>query len=151
MDSDLGKLHALISGRRHTVKPITQVRVTGWAGSQWFQYATDLGEANLPGRISAGESPSCPVCERLTLHELIGSSRFPPHRRVQKFAYSWQALAERPPSDSGNGSAPVSFRPESQFAARAVLLGAITLVNDTQRAGPECLGLTESLGDSCQD
>ena len=46
MDSDLDKLRALISGWRHTVKPITQVRVTGWAGSQWFQYATDLGKAN---------------------------------------------------------------------------------------------------------
>ena len=118
MESNLDKLCALISGWRHTVKPVTQLPVTGWAGSQWFQYATDLGKANLPGRISAGESPSCLLCERLTLHTLIATAQFTPNQRVQKFAYSWQALAERQPSNSDIDSGPVNLFPDSPFAAR---------------------------------
>ena len=154
MDSDLDKLRALISGWRHTVEPVAQVRVTGWAGSQWFQYATDLGKANLPGRTSAGESPSCLLCERLTFHELIAAARFPSIRRVQKFAYSWQALAERPLSNSGNDSGPtVTFSLQKVRlppVIRAVLLGSVTLLMTPRAQAPECRRLIESLQDGCQ-
>ena len=139
MESDLDKLRALISGWRRTVKPVTQARVTGWAGSQWFQYATDLGKANLPGRISAGESPSCLPCERLTFHELIATAPFPSIRRVQKFAYSWQALAERPPSNSGNDSGPVICcfqKVRLPPVIRAVLLGSVTLLMTPRAQAP---------------
>jgi len=135
------------------VRPMTQIRVTGWAGSQWFQYATDLGKANLPGKISAGESPSCPLCERLTYQELIATARFAPNRCVQKFAYSWQALAERPPSNSGSDSGPVNFSFQKVHlppVIRAALFGPHRAVDDTRRAGPECLRVIESLQGSCQ-